>query len=207
MVESACLRPQIAAVILAAGGSQRMGQPKQLLPIDGQPMIRRVAEAVCAARLAHVVVVTGAAAEQVRAAIRDLPIGVVFNPHWAEGVSTSLRAGIGALRPEIQAALVVLADQPGLTPGLIRRVVDCYVTTFAPIIVPVYEGQRGNPVLFDRRLFTDLLRLEGDCGGRALFPRYEKGLHYLDVDDPAVIRDVDDWAGYLATRETTTEPC
>ena len=207
MVQDARSQPEIGAVILAAGASARMGRPKQLLPIDGQPMIRRVAEAVCAARLAQVVVVTGAAAEQVRLAIGDLPIGVLFNPHWAEGMSTSLRAGIGALRPEIQAALVVLADQPGLTPGLIRRLVDCYVTTFAPIIVPVYQGQRGNPVLFDRRLFADLLRLEGDSGGRVLFPRHEKELHYLDVDDQAIIQDVDDWAGYLATRETTTDPC
>ena len=207
MAQSIPARPLIGAVILAAGGSRRMGQPKQLLLVDGQPMVRRVAEAVCSAGLEQVVVVLGAAADQVRVAIEGLPAEVVCNVHWAEGMSTSLRAGIGALRAEIQAALVVLADQPGLTPGLVHQLVDCYLGTGASIVVPVYQGQRGNPVLFDRCLFPDLLRLEGDRGGRALFKRYEKQLQPLDVDDPAVILDVDDWADYASIRGTGADRC
>jgi molybdenum cofactor cytidylyltransferase len=207
MAKSDHIQPQVAAVILAAGGSQRMGRPKQLLPVGGMPMIRRVAEAVCAAVLAQVVVVVGAAADQVRPAIEDLPISVVHNPHWADGMSTSLQAGIAALRSDIQAAVVVLADQPRLTPGLVRQLVDCYLSSSASIVVPVFHGQRGNPVLFDRRLFPDLLRLEGDSGGRALFPRYERDLHYLDVEDKAVLLDIDDWADYLGTGETRTDTC
>jgi molybdenum cofactor cytidylyltransferase len=184
-----------------------MEQPKQLLPVDGQPMIRRVAEAVCAAELAQVIVVIGAAADQVRLAIEGLPAEVVHNARWVEGMSTSVRAGIGALRAEIQAALVVLADQPRLTSGLVHQLVDCYLRTGASIVVPVYQGQRGNPVLFDRSLFPDLLRLEGDRGGRALFTHHAKQLKYLDVDDPTVIRDVDDWADYASIRDAGTDRC
>jgi molybdenum cofactor cytidylyltransferase len=188
--------PQVAAIVLAAGGSVRMGKPKQLLPIGGKPMVRRVAGAACAAGLAQVVVVVGAEADAVIEAVTDLPVDIVVNEDWAQGMSTSLRVGLGALRREIQAVLIVLADQPALTPDLLKALVTRYRVTGAPIVAPLYRGQRGNPVLFDRSLFPELLAVEGDRGGRMLIARYREHLEYLEVEQPAVVLDVDTQQDY-----------
>jgi molybdenum cofactor cytidylyltransferase len=190
----------LAAVVLAAGGSVRMGQPKQLLPIGGQPMVRHVAEVVAAAGLAQVVVVTGAHAEAVTAALVDLPVDIVVNESWAEGMSSSMRAGLRALRPDIQAVLLVLGDQPTLTTDLLQLLVARYRATGAPIVVPFCRGQRGNPVLFDRSLFSELLAVQGDRGGRLLIVRHKEQVEWVKVDDSAVIMDIDspeDYEGIL----------
>lgn len=181
----------MAAVVLAAGASKRMGQTKQLLPIDGQPMVRRVAQAACQAALAQVVVVVGAEAEDVAGALSGLELKIVHNPAWEQGMSTSLRAGLGALRPEIEAALIILADQPGLTPAVLEALVEAYLTSRAPIVAPFYRGRRGNPVLFARTLFAELGQVEGDRGGRALLVGYEGDVARIDLDDAAILLDVD----------------
>ena len=191
--------PQVAAIVLAAGGSSRMGQPKQLLPIGGQPMVRRVTQAMCETGLVQVVVVVGAHAAAVTAALAGLPVDIVANPDWAGGMSTSVRAGLGALGPEIQAVLIALADQPALTPDLLRTLVARHQASRALISAPFYQGQRGNPVLFDRQLFPELLAVEGDRGGRALFARYQGQIERVEVDDPAVIQDIDTLKDYEKT--------
>jgi molybdenum cofactor cytidylyltransferase len=182
---------EIAAIVLAGGSATRMGELKQLLPFGGQPMVRRVTEAACAAGLAQVVVVVGAQAEAVAEALSGLPVDLAVNSAWARGMSTSLRAGLEALRPEIGAALVVLADQPGLTRDLLRALIDRYRASGAPIVAPVHLGQRGNPVLFDRGLFPQLLAVEGDQGGREIIARYQDEMEGVEMDDPAVVLDVD----------------
>jgi molybdenum cofactor cytidylyltransferase len=184
-------RPPVGAVILAAGGSSRMGEPKQLLTVAGQPMVRRVTGEVCAAGLDQVAVVVGAHAGQVGRALEGLPVQIVHNPDWQEGMSSSLRTGLGALRQDIDAALIVLADQPGLTAGLLQSLVARYETTRALIVAPFYRGRRGNPVLFDRALFAELLAVEGDQGGRTLLARYPDALERVVVDDAAVLLDID----------------
>jgi 4-nitrophenyl phosphatase len=181
----------VGAVVLAAGESRRMGEPKQLLPVGGLPMVRRVTEAVCAAGLAQVVVVIGAQAEAVGQALAGLPVEQVLNERWPEGMTTSLHAGLRALRPEIRAALVVLADQPGLTAELIRAVVDCYHATGAPVVAPFYREQRGRPVLFDRALFPELLAAAGNKDRREVIARHQDQMARLEVSDPAVFRDID----------------
>lgn len=191
--------PQVAAIVLAAGGSSRMGQPKQLLPIGGQPMVRRVTEAICETGLVQAVVVVGAHAAAVTAALAGLPVDIVANEDWAGGMSTSVRAGLGALGPEIQAVLIALADQPALTPDLLRTLVARHQASRALISAPFYQGQHGNPVLFDRQLFPELLAVEGDRGGRALFARYQGQIECVEVDDPAVIQDVDTLEDYEKT--------
>ena len=201
MTDNKEIWPQVAAVVLAAGGSVRMGQLKQLLPVGGQPMVRRVVEAVHAAGLAQVVVVVGAQAGEVEQALAGVPVDVVTNEQWAEGMSTSLGAGLQALRPEIQGALIVLADQPALTPDLLNTLVARYRATGAPIVVPFYQGQRGNPVLFDRSLFPELLAVEGDQGGRALLVRHQEQMERIEVDDPATVLDVDTRQDYEKAKD------
>jgi molybdenum cofactor cytidylyltransferase len=190
----------VAAIVLAAGGSSRMGQPKQLLPIDNRPMVRYVTEAVAASDLEQVIVVTGAHARAVEAALTGLPVELVRNVSWSKGMSSSMRSGLRALRPAVQAVLVVLGDQPGLTATLLQSLVARYRATRAPIVVPVYRGRRGNPVLFDRALFPELLAVQGDQGGRAIVIRHQDRMEHVEVDDPAVVMDVDsprDYDGLL----------
>jgi molybdenum cofactor cytidylyltransferase len=173
-----------------------MEQLKQLLPLDGQPMVRRVVQVACEAELAQVVVVVGAQAEAVEQALVGLPVEFVVNPAWAEGMSTSLRAGLDALKPEIEAALIVLADQPGLKPGLLQALAARYRATGAPIVAPYHRGRRGNPVLFDCSLFPDLLAVKGDQGGREIIARDQAAIEGLEVNDEAVLMDIDTWKDY-----------
>lgn len=204
MIEAKSVEAPVAAIVLAAGGSERMGQPKQLLPINGQPMVRRVVDAVCGAGLDQVVVVTGAYAGKVARALDGLPVEIVANEAWPEGMSASLRRGLGALRPEIQASIIALADQPALTSDVLSALVACYRATGAPIVAPVCQGRRGNPVLFGRRLFADLLAVEGDQGGRALLTRYAAEVEQVEVDGPSVLFDVDTLQDYAEARKLDT---
>jgi molybdenum cofactor cytidylyltransferase len=187
---------QVAAIVLAAGGSRRMGAPKQLLPVDGQPMVRHVVETVCAAGLAQVVVVVGARARPVAQALAGLPIQILFNESWARGMSDSLKTGLDALRPEIQAALIVLADQPGLTADLLQSLITRYQSTQARLVAPYYQGRRGNPVLFDRVLFQELRAVDGDRGGRDILQQHRDSIEQVDVDTPSVLMDVDTFEDY-----------
>lgn len=196
---------KIAAIVLAAGGSVRMGKPKQLLPIDGQPMVRRVVEAVCGAGLDQVVVVTGASASGVVQALAGLSVDFATNEAWSEGMSASLRVGLGALRPEIQATVIALADQPALTSKVLTALVARYRATGAPVVAPVYQGRRGNPVLFDQRLFAELLAVEGDQGGRPLLIRYAAQVEQVEMNDPAVVLDVDTLQDYEKAQEWSTQ--
>ena len=161
-------------------------------------MVYRVTSAVVALELAQVIVVTGAQAGAVDAALADLPVDTVLNESWAEGMSSSMRAGLRVLRSDIQAVLMVLADQPALTTDLLQSLVTRYRATGAPIVAPYYRGQRGNPVLFDRALFPELLAVRGDRGGRALIARYREQVERVEVDDPAVITDIDSPEEYHA---------
>jgi molybdenum cofactor cytidylyltransferase len=181
----------VAAIVLAAGGSTRMGELKQLLPLGDQPMVRHTTATVCAAGLGQVVVVVGAQAEAVQQAVAGLPVDVTVNEDWAAGMSTSLQAGLRLLQPHIRAVLVVLADQPELSPELLWTLIARYEASGAAIVAPFYQGQRGNPVLFDRAMFPELLAIRGDQGGRELFLRHKEEVERVDMDDMAVILDVD----------------
>jgi molybdenum cofactor cytidylyltransferase len=145
------------------------------------------------------VVVVGNAADQVIAALQGLPLTFVRNPNWESGQASSIAAGVDALPLQTGAAVFMVADQPLLPVGLLRSLVELHATQLAPIVAPLIDGQRGNPVLFDCRLFTALRSLSGDLGGRALFSRVQPV--WLPWSDPAALMDVDtpeDYARLLA---------
>ena len=184
----------VAGILLAAGGSNRLGEPKQLLPWKGRPMVYWVAKTALAAGMTPVVVVTGAYAQGVERALAALPVTLVHNADWQAGQSTSAQAGLRALPDEIGAALFLLSDQPQIPASLMRALVETHAQTLAPIVAPMIDGQRGNPVLFDRITFAGFSTLDGDVGGRKLFSRYP--VSWVDWHDRSLLLDVDNDEDY-----------
>lgn len=194
---------RVAGVILAAGSAQRFGSLKQLAPWQGRPLVQHVAAtALASSGLDPVVLVLGCGAHEVAAAVQSLDsrLRVVYNDAWAAGQSTSLHAALRMIEQDhrpVSAALFLLADQPGVSTTVVAGLVEAYRQTGADLVVPVYQGQRGNPVLFDRNTFPALCTLRGDTGGRPLLndPAWAKVAVAFDqppphdIDTPADLND------------------
>ena len=187
----------IAGIVLAAGRSSRLGRPKQLLPVRGEPLLRHTLRGVLASSLDKVVLVVGHHAEAIRDAVAGLSLDVVFNPDAALGQSTSVRAGLAALPPDVEAAVFILGDQPSVDPDVIDALVTTWRESRAPVVAPHYEDGIGNPVLFDRRVFPELTALAGDTGARPVVHAYQASseLQVVPVAGPAP-PDVDTEADY-----------
>ena len=185
--------PRIGAVLLAAGRSSRMGeQNKLLVPIDGRALVRHAAEALAGSQVVATVVVTGHMADAVEAALTGLPLRVVRNPGYASGMSSSLRAGLDALPPDLDGVLVALGDMPRVS----ARLVDRMIAAFSPqegraIVVPTASRKRGNPVLFASGFIEPMRRLHGDVGARAIVAAHEDVVVEIESDDDAPLIDVD----------------
>ncbi len=181
----------ISGIVLAAGMSTRMGEPKPLLRISGKTSIRHVIDALKMSRLEEIIVVLGHEAAAVSQAVRLDDVKIVVNPEYQKGMSTSLRAGIGAINVRSEAVLVALVDQPLVKPVTIDRLIDEYRTVKSGIVIPVFQGVRGNPVLVDRRFFPELMEIYGDVGCRAIFHRHPEAIHRVEVNDPGILVDID----------------
>ena len=179
----------VAGIVLAAGSASRFGQPKQLIHWQGETLVQRAARTALQAGLDPVLVVTGAYAKEVEKAVADLPVRCVFNPQWEAGQGTSVATGVQSLPDHTGAAVFLLADQPLVPMALISSLVESHSSTLMPITGPLIDGQRGNPVLFDRLTFKDLSQLQGDIGGRAIFSRYP--VQWLPWHDASASLDID----------------
>lgn len=180
----------IAGIILAAGASTRFGEAKQLLHWHGQPFVRAVARTALDAGLSPVVVITGANAERVESAIRDLDVRIVHNDDWQSGQGRSIRRGVLSLLSDaVGGAIFLLADQPQVTTSILQALMEKHAEGLHPIVAPMVIDQRANPVLFDRSTFKDLAAIEGDVGGRAIFHKYR--VEYLPWHDDRLLLDVD----------------
>jgi molybdenum cofactor cytidylyltransferase len=180
---------KVAGVIVAAGESRRMGRPKQLLPLGKKTMLEHIVEVALSSPLQEVVVVLGHRAEEIRPLLSE--VKVVVNEEWPQGLSGSLRVGLGALSPQFEACLFFLADQPKVTPQLVGSLITRHRHTLAPIVAPRFRGQRGNPVLFARPLFPELLSLQGEEGGRSLMEKHRHLVEWVEVDSGDYFLDID----------------
>ncbi|HEM45676.1 MAG TPA: 4-diphosphocytidyl-2C-methyl-D-erythritol kinase, partial [Alphaproteobacteria bacterium] len=185
--------PRIAAVVLAAGQSRRMGpQNKMLATVDGEPMIARVVDNVLASQARPVVVVTGYESARVREALAGRPVELVDNPRFAEGLSFSLRCGLRALPPDIEGALICLGDMPRVTPDQLDRLIAAFNPVEGrAICVPTVQGKRGNPVLFARRFFEAMETVSGDVGARHLIGEAPDLVCEVEMADRGVLLDID----------------
>jgi molybdenum cofactor cytidylyltransferase len=183
---------RVAVVVLAAGGAERFGAVKQLLPwAGGGTLLSHAVDVALASQAGPVVVVLGHQADACRAALGNRPVTVVHNADWEQGQSTSVKAGLAALPANVGAALFLLADQPGVTPAVVDVLIERHRAMLAPVVWPEYKGRRGNPVLFDRATFPDFTRLSGDVGGRPVLQAYAGRAERVPVADPGVLSDVD----------------
>ena len=195
-------RPRIAALVLAAGRSRRMGKANKLLSeIGGEPMVARVVRAAVDSKAGPVVVVTGHEAAKVRAALTGHDVAFADNPDYAQGLSTSLAAGLAALAADVDGAVVCLGDMPRIDAGLIDRLIEA----FAPedgrtICVPTHGGKRGNPVLWARRYFAEIEAIAGDVGARHLSGEHEDAVCEVAVEDDAALIDIDTPAELAAAK-------
>jgi len=183
------VRERCAGIVLAAGGSSRLGQPKQLLDWQGKPLVWHAACKALNSGLSPVIVATGSHAAEVEAALQGLPVIIARNPDWQAGQSTSVVCGVSKLPPETGSVIFLLADQPQVSEMILHGLNKLHQQTLSPIIAPLIGGKRANPVLFDRVTFPDLSALHGDTGGRALFSRYH--LEWMPWYDEALLLDVD----------------
>jgi molybdenum cofactor cytidylyltransferase len=189
---------QTSAVILAGGASRRMGRPKQLLMVNGQPMLLRVVDAVLEAGLSQVIVVLGASAGEIAPALLTRPVVIVTNPGWEEGIASSLRAGVASVDSRSSAAVFVPADMPRLSPAIILAIVSHFQATGKHIVIPTCGGRRSNPVLIARTLFPELIALRGDVGGRAIFAAHGADIAEIEVSDAGILSDLDTPSDYAA---------
>jgi molybdenum cofactor cytidylyltransferase len=189
----------VCAVLLAAGRSARMGESKQLMCVGECGMLERTLGNLRASGMDEIMLVLGFSAESIG---RTLPaallegVRIVVNENYESGMASSLRAGLAAVSPAMDAALIVLADQPFVRPETMNLLVERYRESNAEIVVPFYRGSRGNPVLLDRSVFAEAMALEGDVGCRAIFARHPEELLEVDVDDAGILADIDSREDY-----------
>jgi molybdenum cofactor cytidylyltransferase len=203
-----------AAIILAAGSSSRMGagRHKLLLPLGNRPVLAHVIAATLASQARPIVLVLGHQAEQVRAHIATFTASPtvisIENPHYLQGMSTSLRAGLqtliqsedthGQISHSLAGVIILLGDQPLMTAHSIDALITCKQTTDKRIIAPLYNGKRGNPVLFDASLFPELMEIKGDEGARSVIERHKQEVATIELSEVVASYDVDTWEAYQA---------
>jgi molybdenum cofactor cytidylyltransferase len=183
----------VAAIILAAGRSTRMGGPNKLLAdLGGKPLVRTVTEQALASKAQSVIVVTGHQAEQVEKALHGLKVKFVRNPDFAEGLASSVKAGVAAVADSADGAVICLGDMPLISSNLIDRLIEAFAPDRGHLIaVPVSDNKRGNPVLWSRRFFNELMTLNGDIGARHLIARHSEAVAEVPVEGFGAFLDID----------------
>ncbi|MFC1943246.1 molybdenum cofactor cytidylyltransferase [Chloroflexota bacterium] len=198
--------PMISAIVLAAGRSQRMGVPKLGLKLGGKSLIEHVIDNALASKVSEVILVLGPETAHLQPSLKGLSrVKVVENQQPEQGQSTSLRLGLQCISRWAQATLILMGDQPLVTPDIIDALINKYSQSRGPIVAPLYGGQRGSPVLFDRSLLGELMAVEGDKGGREIVEKYKDSVVPVSFAEPLVGGDVDTWEDYMTLHRLQEE--
>jgi molybdenum cofactor cytidylyltransferase len=200
------MRPFVSGLVLAAGGSTRLGQPKQLLPLGSTTLLGRViSEVKAASGIDEVVVVIGGAATEVRRRVDFGGARVVENPEFGQGCASSYRMGIAALDTRAEAVSVLLGDQPGVGPQVIDAVVDEWRRMRDRIVLAAYRGREGHPLVFARALFGRLIALRGDKAAWKIVDAHRDQVRLVPIDRP-LPSDVNTWQQYEALLRNAVRP-
>ena len=186
----------ISGIVLAAGESKRMGRTKQLLAFGSSTILEHVVESLLRSKIGELILVLGHESGPIKARFEGVPIKMTLNPDYRQGMSTSIKSGVLSARPDSQACLIALGDQPLIRTEVVDRLISAYKESGKGIAVPVFEGLAGHPVIFDRKYREDLLALTGDKGGRAIIDAYPDDVLQVEVDSSSVIYDIDKWEDY-----------
>jgi len=184
-----------AGIILAAGLSTRFGRPKQLVDLNGKPLIERVIDACLGSRLDKIVAVLGSDALQIESVLAlkygDRRFSTIINPDYRNGMSRSLRAGLSAVMQDFPAVMFLLGDQPLVNSTLIDRLLERFGASEKDICVPIHQGKRGNPTLFSSRFYKRLLTISGDIGAREVIRDFPEAVLSVEIEDPLHFFDID----------------
>jgi molybdenum cofactor cytidylyltransferase len=180
----------VSAILLAAGKSERMGQNKLLLPFGGRTVIQRTLDSLIASHAGEVIVVLGSRAKEINQSIGGRRALVVLNPNFAKGMSTSLITGLGMVNSKARFVMVALGDQPLITPRVYNQVIEAALGGDKGIILPVYKGERGNPIVISTRYCPEMLKQTGDVGGRELLKAHPEDVLEVLVDCEGVVVNI-----------------
>jgi molybdenum cofactor cytidylyltransferase len=186
----------ISAILLAAGESNRMGQPKQLMPFGQITIVERTIDNLLNSAVSETIVVLGYKDEEIRKTIAGKPIKIAMNPDYQQGMSTSIIAGLKQVDKRARAVLIALSDQPFVDSQTINSLVEAFIANKRGIIIPVYQGRRGNPVIFAIKYKGELLNLKGDVGGREIITLHPDDVLEVAVNCEGVLLDIDTMENY-----------
>lgn len=184
------------AIVLAAGESKRMGSPKMLLDFGGKTMLERVIENVTASEIPNVLVVMGAEREKLTEIIERLPVSLCFNENYKEGMLSSVKCGFRNVPQDTDAVLVFQGDQPFISPEVVNSVIEKYLSSDFGLVVPVFDGKRGHPLLIGQKYFSKIEFLDSSEGLRSLTRKNSKDVLEVNTNQPGILRDFDTYADY-----------
>ena len=183
-------------MILAAGESKRMGKPKLLLPFGEKTIIETIVATVVSSKVEKTLVVLGSEREKIEQKIKNYSLKIAFNPNFRSGMLSSVQAGFQAFPENAQAALVVLGDQPSISISVINELIDAYQRTRKGIVLPVYKGERGHPVLIDAKYWKEVENLSPGVGLRGTVYNHPEDIVEVDMETPSIFQDIDDESDY-----------
>ena len=196
----------ISAVILAAGESKRMGkQNKLLLPVAGEALLIKLIKSVCDSEVGQVIVVIGHEAEKIRRKLNNFPLSFVYNPNFSEGMTTSIKSGVKEVSPDCDGYMICLADMPFINTSEINKLIHAYAQNRIKekrlIVIPVYQGHRGNPVLFSTEFREDILEHKIEYGCKGVIMKNFESVKEIEMDDDSMLLDVDTLEDYQRATE------
>jgi molybdenum cofactor cytidylyltransferase len=193
---------KISAIVLAAGASRRMGNPKMVLPWGNTTVIGHVTSVLMASGVGEIVVVTGGSQREVEAALKNQPVRLVFNSHFDTGeMLSSLQVGLSHMNDDVDTVMVVLGDQPQIKTEVIREIIHTYIETKAPLVIPSYQNRRGHPWLVSRPLWKNIFKLNPPDTLKDMIDEFTDYIVYVPVDTDTILRDLDTPDDYLREKK------